>query len=961
MANHLDRYPTPANLSYIWGFGSLAGRALVIQIVTGVCLARHYAPEVHLAFASVEHIRRDVRGGAGLRYVHANGASRFFIIVYTHRFRGLYYGSYVQPRVQLWRSGIVVFVLRRAVGFRGYVLPWGQRSFWGATVITNLFSAIPGVGPSIVQLLWGGFSVDNPTLNRFFSLHYLVPFLIAGAVLLHLALLHIPGSNNPLGLVATVDRIPFYPYFYVKDLFGFTLFILFFSFFVVYAPNLLGHPDNYIEANPLVTPAHIVPEWYYLPFYAILRTVPDKLGGVLLRGGAIAILALLPIVDTSARRSHQFKPLHLFLFWAFVANAFCLGWIGQEIVETPFVERATFVALVYFAYFVPLLPLLGRLERALLQRALALALIFCPLSSSSFGGLCVSLLQHMNVSIVPSSAFSASAWGLFSPTLLPLIALGTIPLVLLALAVFLPARGELSRFLTRLAGISLLFHLIRGRSGLAFRLDGAESDLLSLRQSDALYPRLFHRGGTFLLAVARLGLADRTLRSTRVEREFPLLLLLLHFGAVASLRLTPLRDLLLSLERVTLAAYVLTAVERRNRFSTYAGVQYFLLGSVPSASLLLSFALFYRHSGALTLPDLDLLIGRGASVADRSDVRATLLLTSTRFEESTNTGLATADNWWENSLKGSQNEEGNIISLLPTLLAATHPLTAGTVRARLLLFVNLLFKLTAAPFQFWAPGVYGKTPLPSVTVLATSSKVRVLALLLKLLPTLLAPFPALTGPLLLAAGIGSVTAGRVGALAEPLLKRFFVFSSMGHVGFRLVGVAIGTAAGSSAAVHYAAIYALSALLGWFLLLARGRHRTHLLHLTRLARTEPVLAFRRALLAFSRAGLPPLGGFFVKLDVLSSLVDSGNMALTYVLFVLTVISFFYYLRLVKVIFFDQSAGENGPDYHPRVNVDRPRDEVRLALRIVLSLRLSLYLVFVHPPVIAIVGERLGTLR
>lgn len=374
VANHIDRYPTPANLSYLWGFGSLAGRALVIQIVTGVCLARHYAPEVHLAFASVEHIRRDVRGGAGLRYVHANGASRFFIIVYTHRFRGLYYGSYVQPRVHLWRSGVVVFVLRRAVGFRGYVLPWGQMSFWGATVITNLFSAIPGVGPSIVQLLWGGFSVDNPTLNRFFSLHYLVPFLIAGAVLLHLALLHIPGSNNPLGLVATVDRIPFYPYFYVKDLFGFVLFILFFSLFVVYAPNLLGHPDNYIEANPLVTPAHIVPEWYYLPFYAILRTVPDKLGGVLLRGGAIAILALLPIVDTSARRSHQFKPLHIALFWAFVANALCLGWIGQEIVETPFVERATFVALVYFAYFVPLLPLLGRLEMALLQRALALAL-----------------------------------------------------------------------------------------------------------------------------------------------------------------------------------------------------------------------------------------------------------------------------------------------------------------------------------------------------------------------------------------------------------------------------------------------------------------------------------------------------------------------------------------------------------------------------------------------------------
>ena len=567
----------------------------------------------------------------------------------------------------------------------------------------------------------------------------------------------------------------------------------------------------------------------------------------------------------------------------------------------------------------------------------------------------------MNVSIVPSSAFSASAWGLFSPTLLPLIALGTIPLVLLALAVFLPARGELSRFLTRLAGISLLFHLVRGRSGLAFRLDGAESDLLPLRQNDPLYPRLFHRGGTFLLALARLGLAERTLLTTRVEREFPLLLLLLHFGAVSALRLTPLRDLLLALEIVTLAAYVLTAVERRNRFSTYAGVQYFLLGSVPSASLLLSFALFYRHSGALTLPDLDLLIGRGTSVADRSNRRAALLLTSTRFEEGNTHTSAAASNWWEASIRAPENEEGNIITLLPTLLAATHPLTAGTVRALLLLLVNLLFKLTAAPFQFWAPGVYGKTPLASVTVLATSSKVRALALLLKLIPTLLAPFPALTGPLLLAAGIRSVTAGMVGALAEPLLKRFFVFSSIGHVGFRLVGVSLGTAAGSSAVVHYAGVYALSALLGWFLLLARGRHRTHLVHLTRLARTEPILAFRRALLAFSRAGLPPLGGFFVKLDILSSLVDSGNRAMTYILFVLTVISFFYYLRMVKIRFFDQSAGENGPDSHPRVNVDRPRDEVRLALIVVISFRLAFYLLFVHPPLIAIGSERLGTLR
>jgi ubiquinol-cytochrome c reductase cytochrome b subunit len=367
LSNHIDGYPTPLNLSYLWGFGSLAGLALVGQIVSGVLLAMHYAPEVHLAFISVEHIMRDVKGGFILRYIHANGASMFFIIVYIHMFRGLYYGSYYQPRSLLWYSGILIFFLMMATGFMGYVLPWGQMSFWGATVITNLFSAIPGIGQSIVQLLWGGFSVDNPTLNRFFSLHYFLPFIIAAVALLHLILLHQHGSNNPLGISSVVDRIPFYPYFYVKDLFGFFVFVWVFSLFVIYAPNYLGHPDNYIEANPLVTPAHIVPEWYYLPFYAILRTVPDKLGGVLLMGIAIVILAILPVVDTSAFRSNYFKPLNIWLFWYFFADSLALGWIGQEIVESPFIETAYFVTSSYFLYFIPLLTVAGLLENAIIN------------------------------------------------------------------------------------------------------------------------------------------------------------------------------------------------------------------------------------------------------------------------------------------------------------------------------------------------------------------------------------------------------------------------------------------------------------------------------------------------------------------------------------------------------------------------------------------------------------------
>ena len=363
--NHLVTYPTATNLSYFWGFGSLSGLTLVMQIVTGVCLAIHYTPETTLAFASVEHIIRDVYIGSTLRYIHANGASMFFIVVYSHRFRGLYYGSYVQPRSNLWYSGVLIFFLIRATAFIGYVLPWGQRSFWGATVITNLFSAIPEVGIYIVQLLWGGFSVDNPTLNRFFSLHFFLPFIITGAVILHLTLLHQNGSNNPLGFSSVRDRLNFYPYFYVKDLFAFFIFITFFSVIVIYVPNLLGHPDNYIEANSLVTPAHIVPEWYFLPFYAVLRAIPDKLGGVALIGIAIAILLFLPNLDTSDQRSSFWKPMFIKLFWVFFFTAVCLGWIGQEIVESPYIEVANYVTSVYFAFFIIFIPIYGIIERVL--------------------------------------------------------------------------------------------------------------------------------------------------------------------------------------------------------------------------------------------------------------------------------------------------------------------------------------------------------------------------------------------------------------------------------------------------------------------------------------------------------------------------------------------------------------------------------------------------------------------
>ena len=365
--NHLIDYPTPINQNYFFGFGSLAGLMLVIQILTGVFLAMHYTPHADMAFNSVEHIMRDVNSGWLIRYIHANGASFFFIVVYLHIFRGLYYGSYIQPRGHLWCSGVFLFILMMATAFMGYVLPWGQMSFWGATVITNLFSAIPLIGKNIVNWLWGGFSVDKPTLTRFFSLHFFLPFVIAGVSGLHLVLLHQFGSSNPLGAVLKTDNIPFYPYFYVKDLFGFVCLMLIFSVFIFFIPNTLGHPDNYILADPMKTPLHIVPEWYFLPFYAILRSIPNKIGGVVAMFGSLLILMALPFINSSETQSTTFRPIFKFFFWLLVVAFATLGWIGQMPVEYPFTEVGVIAMIYYFFFFVVIIPFLGFIEQKLLQ------------------------------------------------------------------------------------------------------------------------------------------------------------------------------------------------------------------------------------------------------------------------------------------------------------------------------------------------------------------------------------------------------------------------------------------------------------------------------------------------------------------------------------------------------------------------------------------------------------------
>ncbi|HWX49528.1 MAG TPA: cytochrome b/b6 [Roseomonas sp.] len=367
MQKEYGTFPTPRNFNYFWNFGALAMINLVIMIATGVFLAMNYTAHTSLAFDSVERIMRDVNYGWLLRYVHMNGASMFFIVVYIHIWRGLYYGSYKAPRELLWMLGVVIFLLMMATAFMGYVLPWGQMSFWGATVITNLFSAIPLVGDSIVTLLWGGFSVDNPTLNRFFSLHYLLPFVIVGVVFLHVAALHITGSNNPLGIdpKGPQDTVPFHPYYTAKDSVGMIVYFIVFAFLVFFTPNYLGHPDNYIPANPLSTPAHIVPEWYFLPFYAILRAVPNKLGGVLMMFGAIAILFVLPWLDRSPVRSMRFRPIAKWLLLLWTANFLVLMWAGGRPAEGVYVLIARLCTAYYFAYFLVILPLLSKVERPL--------------------------------------------------------------------------------------------------------------------------------------------------------------------------------------------------------------------------------------------------------------------------------------------------------------------------------------------------------------------------------------------------------------------------------------------------------------------------------------------------------------------------------------------------------------------------------------------------------------------
>lgn len=368
--DQITAFPTPRNLTYFWTFGGILTFLLVVQIITGVVAAMHYVPSVDMAFDSIERLMRDVNYGWLMRYTHAVGASMFFLAVYIHIFRGLYYGSYKAPREILWIIGVIILLLMIVTAFMGYSLPWGQMSFWAVTVITNLFSSldqvIPGLGTTVVQWIWGGFAVGEPTLNRLFSLHYLFPFLIAACVGLHIWALHVPGNNNPTGVEVKdtkKETVPFHPYITVKDGFALSVFAIIFAYFVFYMPNYLGHADNYIPADPLVTPAHIVPEWYFLPFYAILRAIPDKLGGVIAMFASIFVLFFIPWLDTSRVRSTSYRPLYRPFFWLFVFTCVALGYLGAKPAEGSYVVAARFFTAYYFIHFLVIMPLVGIIER----------------------------------------------------------------------------------------------------------------------------------------------------------------------------------------------------------------------------------------------------------------------------------------------------------------------------------------------------------------------------------------------------------------------------------------------------------------------------------------------------------------------------------------------------------------------------------------------------------------------
>jgi len=556
-------------------------------------------------------------------------------------------------------------------------------------------------------------------------------------------------------------------------------------------------------------------------------------------------------------------------------------------------------------------------------------------------------------------------------TTFPIFAVAIVATVLLLLGVFIPHSGEFTRFLHRLGFVYLIYFIWLESSGIVLRFDNVSSvSLLEISQEDSLVFRLFVIYSSITVAIFFFGVAERFFLSKRGRLEFPILVFFLHFGGLFAIRLHTFRDLLIALERVTLASYVFVTFERQNRFSTYAGVQYFILGSLPSARLLLAFGLFYLQGGSLAIQDLDLLFNTvytATSLGERNSHSELSLIynyLNAPYAVANETARITSNTSWTEFASTSYFSEFFDSTKRDNLLNAVNPINSLSLRAIFFLFFNLLFKLTAAPFHVWAPSVYGKAPIASVTFLSIYSKARVFFLLFKLLSSFLHVFSFVTLLFFFRSGILSIVVGRVGAFSEKIIKRFFVYSSRGHVGFRLRGLGLATLEGASARFHYLAVYILSSFVMWFLLLTRGRNKTHLSHFAELKNTNPILALLFAFLVFSRSGIPPLGGFFIKLDILAALLDSSHFFTNYVLFFFTVASFFYYLRVIKIIFFDTQNFARANNTISFANVwesgeVNPSHTGRLWIRVSTVSFLSAYIFLVQKPLLALQLEILST--
>lgn len=994
--SHIVLYGTPKNISYIWNFGFMGGLTLASQIVTGILVAMHYTPHVDYAFIALEHIMRDVVGGSVLRYLHANGASMFLLLIYIHMFRGLYYGSYFKPRAILWTSGVIIFLAMMATAFMGYVLPWGQMSFWGATVITNLFSAIPKIGGFIVQLLWGGFSVDNPTLNRFFSLHFAIPFIILGLVIFHLILLHTEGSNNPLGIVSKNNKINFDPYSTLKDLYSLFLFIIVFTFFVVYAPNLLGHPDNYIEADSLVTPAHIVPEWYFLPFYAILRTVPDKLGGVVLMVVAIFILIGLPFFDTSYTRSSFFKPFNKKIFWFFFFNSLLLGWLGQKPVEEPYTLFAFYITSFYFLYFYPILPIAGYIEKFLIFQEFKLwkkqtIQKQTKLEIKNFSSIFLvsnfifldyySNLIYIGISILLISIYLSFNFNAKYNKILFIISFWLFFCYfnsfynIFHLSCFSSKfnLNELNFFenfnfqnlhltsnnkiildneLTKIANIPNNSKVTEVHLTYDFKNDmihavPKEGKSLVIAKIPSFFQLDFYflHGIILINCLIFLLIAIDPINILNNKKiELCLLFVCFMLSCLFLIVASNFIEIILCLECMGLCSYILVGFERTSKSSTFVGIQYLIISSVISCLFILGIYFLNYNFATLSFSKISAMLETMLSCYNLNFLEKMVDHFTADIPERA----------VRSSMCGSLIVYNHNIGIFFFINGVLKTFDFNTFFwniininiityfiAFIFIYANFLFKITAAPLHNWAPQIYGKTSFIVVQFLSIIQKVIVFVLIFefnkKIFWYILEHFNFYIYTII----ILTLIFGILGALKTKEIKPFLVYTSMNHVAFILGAFFIpeftSNAVQFNIGFNYLFIYTISSFILWTLVNFYNRKINYLSNLGIFRNNNVILVYILIIVIFSMSGIPPLAGFFVKYNILIELYRNGYGLITVLFLISSVITFYYYLRIIKINFFEN---EKKTFFNYKYN----NNDWKLRVIIYLSFILVFYILF-----------------